>query len=327
MTMTQSLKAFAVAVVAVVAAFAFALSADALTISPVKLELTLDPGEVYTAQYKLTNENKEARTYFGSFENFEANGETGAPSFQGDSTTGLASWMSGQGSITLQPQESELVPFTIAVPANAEPGGYFAGVLWGTSAPATGDAGEVQIGSKMGMLVLVSVRGDVEVGGGIIEFDTRKPGKRWYSNIPVGMFYRFSNDGGDRVKPEGTLLIENLFGGKRAEFDANPTEGNVLPGTVRRFDVFFGDPADQGKMRFFGHVKQQWKNFYFGVYRAHVSLAYGDGSVAHDKINLVMIPWHLLIVIVVLLAIVIKLWRMSLMKHEEKLMAGMKKRK
>lgn len=65
---------------------------QALTVSPVKLELSGDPGKTITGEINLTNEESQAKIFYPSFENFEPSGETGAPHFIG-AKDGLASWM------------------------------------------------------------------------------------------------------------------------------------------------------------------------------------------------------------------------------------------
>ena len=107
---------------------------EALTISPVRLEIAADPGQTVTGSYKLINSTQSTQTFFSSVENFEAEGETGTPRFvQNDEN--LAAWVDTQSEITLTPGAVVDVPYSISVPQNAEPGGYFSAIFWSNTVP------------------------------------------------------------------------------------------------------------------------------------------------------------------------------------------------
>ena len=55
----------------------------ALTISPARVEFGGNPGQTITGEYILINNKNVTKTFYSSFENFEAQGETGTPNFVG----------------------------------------------------------------------------------------------------------------------------------------------------------------------------------------------------------------------------------------------------
>ena len=273
--------------------------AHALTLSPVRFELRGDPGQVLTEKVNLMNEEKSTVTYYTSFANFQAQGETGSPTFV-DPTDDIGTWMSATDSISLEPNESKTVNITVRIPENAEPGGHFGAVFWGT-APKDG-SGQVSVGARTGVLVLLTVNGDVSENGGVIEFDT-KDNKIFFTSLPVPFYYRFQNSGGDRIKPEGDIKIRHILGWVSARVPANQIEGNILPNSTRRFEVNWKSQNGSSlpsveKMGFFESVGYQWKNFGFGYYRANLKLVYGaDGLVSKDSVGFFVIPWQLLIIL------------------------------
>lgn len=294
----------------------------ALTVSPPRLEMYGDPGGTFYGKFDLINELDTVKTYYSSFENFEARGEGGSPYFlTGDD--GLAGWLATDGQITLQPGEKKTIQFSIQIPADAEPGGHFAAVFWGTNPPNVG-AGGLAIGGKLGILILLSISGEIEGGeGGLLEFKTE--GGRIQSTLPITFFYRYSNDGGNRVKPVGEIVIKNTFGGTAAIIDSNKVEGNVLPGSVRKYSVPWHtkgqrvedltkleeidmrrliEEESREKQGFFEIAGQQWQSLTIGIYKAELNNVYGD-EVEPIKATwrFVIIPWQLLSIIAVILGI------------------------
>ena len=80
------------------------LSAQALTISPARAEITGDPGETITDSFLLINEQNSDETFYTSVENFDSQGETGTPNFT-NSKEGLPSWIKVTDKVVLKKGE------------------------------------------------------------------------------------------------------------------------------------------------------------------------------------------------------------------------------
>lgn len=296
-----------------------AFQAQALTIAPARMELTGDPGTNVTGEFVIINEEEGSRTFYTSAQNFEARGETGTPNFV-DGDTGLASWVTVAPEITLTQGEKQTVPFSIAIPANADAGGHFAAIFLSTVPP--GDA-QVSIGAKVGVLLLLRVAGDVTEAAGVSDFGA----DRFFSvSTPVGFSYRFSNDGGDRVNPRGDIVIRNLIGLKKAVVPANPSEGNVLPGSTRKFEASWGDTAETRPSGFFAAVGYELKHFAFGPYRAKLALAYGVDGSASDSAWVFLFPWHLLTIVLVIILVLLPFLRYGLRRYNRWIIAKAQQR-
>lgn len=287
------------------------LQASALTVSPPRVELQGNPGEVLKQDVTLTNDTKNTQIFYSSFKNFEAQGETGNPSFV-DSKNDLDTWMSTEESVALKAGQSIIVPVTISIPDKAEPGGHFAAVFWGT-APDVSSGSNVSIGAKVGMLILLSVNGDVKEEAGLVSFSTSE-NKTFYNTLPVSFVYRFKNDGGDRVKPVGKITMHDIFYIAEDKIDVNPASGNVLPGSTRRFDVdWVKNPRSKDYVeptgvfaKFFDQAIYQWRNYAFGPYFAKLNLLYGTSATRVTKYTFIFVfPWQLLICLTIILFIVI----------------------
>lgn len=269
--------------------------ASALTISPVKSEVTGDPGQRLVVDMELLNETAETKTYYASYENFEPADDSGSPKFIGGGS-GLATWLSTESSLTLAPKERRVVQYEIAIPVDAEPGGYFAAIFWGEQPPGV-DTNQVSVGGKLGILVLLRVDGDIPEGAGIADFDAA--GGRWYDMLPISFSYRVNNIGADRIVPLGQITIKNTWGGVAGSLNANVTEGSVLPNSARRFEVTWEDALPV--QEFFSSAMAQLRYPRIGFYRAELALAWGErnqSSVA--SYWFFIFPWQLLLILTVL---------------------------
>jgi len=267
--------------------------ASALTLTPVKIEITGDPGQTLHGEIGLYNEQAEEKIFYTTFENFEpGSDEDGSPKFVGGGS-GLATWIHTEPSVTLQPNGKQVVPYTVTIPTDAEAGGYFGAIFFGGQNPDTLVNGEVSVGGKLGTLILLSVRGDIEEKAGITDF--RTDAGRTYVNLPVSFTYRMTNAGGDRIVPTGDIVVTNTFGMKATTLTINERGGSVLPGSARRFGTTWSDgTAPEG---FFHTVQAQWDSLHIGWYTAHARVAWGQGEeVSEARYDFFIIPWQLFVV-------------------------------
>lgn len=284
----------------------------ALTISPARLEVASDPGQTVTKEFTLVNEQDIDQVFYTSVENFEAQGESGTPNFI-RSQEGLASWVSVAEKITLKKGEKVEIPFSINVPQDADTGGHFAAIFLSTVPPST-NGGDVAVGAKVGMLVLLRVNGELREGGGVLSFGL-KDDSFFVTKLPVQFMYRFNNSGNDRVNPAGDIELRNTIGIKTDTINANPSVGNILPGSTRRFEVRWGDeePLPSSAL-FLDHVGYEARNFAFGLYSATMNLSFGATGQSSSKIYFFVFPWHLMLVVFVSLVVVLFVLR-SLIKR------------
>jgi hypothetical protein len=288
--------------------------AQALTISPARMEVAGDPGVTVEKEFLLVNEQATTETFYTSVQNFDAQGETGTPNFS-DSKEGLASWIKVAETITLKPGERVKVPFTLDVPANADAGGHFAAIFLTTTPPATTEGGQVAIGAKVGMLVLLTVSGEIKEGGGVKSFSL-KDNVKFVTSLPVTFVYRFTNSGNDRVKPEGNISIRNSLYFTTETLNANPQLGNILPNSTRRFEVTWGGETIDKAAPFMDQVKHQWKNFALGAYFTSLDLTFGTQSSSSSMVFFVL-PWQLMTVMLIIALIVIIVLGLAIKRYNK----------
>lgn len=254
----------------------------------------IDPGGFGQDVIKIRNVGASVQTFYPEVFDFKPLNETGTPQFilakeSKNYTYSLASWIkiSTEG-ITLKPNQPTALNFTINVPKGAEPGGRYAGILFGTSPPQTSGT-QIAISNKVGALVLVRVSGDAKELATLKEFSAAK---NFYEYPPVDLVVRVENKGNVHVAPKGNIEIKDIFGRKVAVLPVNEKNGNALPESTRRFD------KDTDALT--------WKpgGFTIGRFSANLLLTYGDsGKQLSASLSFWVIPWKILLVL--LLAIII----------------------
>ena len=300
--------------------FFFHSNAYALTLSPARIEVSGDPGTTVTKDITLFNDSlTTSETYYITYANFEAQGETGSPLFV-DPTDDLGTWMTTpMTSVTLAPNETKDIPLSINIPKDAYAGGHFAVIFFGNN--PTG--GQISVGAKTGTLILLSVNGNVLEAGGLASFNTLNH-QFFYNSLPVQMQYRWRNDGNDRVQPVGNVTMHDMFYIPVDQIDANPVIGNILPHSTRLFDLEWlkqnpdsnASPPSSPISSFFNRVAYQWNNFAVGLYFAKLNLTYGTQNLHSSKtVVFFVFPWQLLICMLFVFIIFLFVGRILLRRY------------
>lgn len=140
----------------------------------------------------------------------------------------ISQWVDLDETEVTVPERSHVVlPFTVAVPDDAEPGDH-PGAIVAVSAPTEGDGATVQyrVGSRMN----VRVGGAIDAAVRVDTVDARYE-HRWavYSDSVLDVTATIENTGNVRVAPEAEVRVSGLFGWWSL---STPLEGleEVLPG-------------------------------------------------------------------------------------------------
>jgi hypothetical protein len=213
--------------------------------------------------------------------------------------------------------EAKSATVTIKVPKDASPGGHY-GVVRFTALPPEGSTNQVALNASIGTLVLLHVSGDVKVETGIEEFKTGQysiyrdgqgaevtefQAKTMFEQGPIQLQVRIRNSGNVHIKPQGTITIKNMWGSTVAQLPYNSTNGNVLPGSIRKFDSQF-----EGKRL-------------FGRYRAELAIQYGDGQTLNQTIRFWVIPYKVVLIVLALLVAIVLLIVWLLRQYKRRILA------
>lgn len=243
-----------------------ALAGTGLTIQPVKVSHTLNPGEEVSGVISLVNASDDDNDTLITLKTEDfvpaAGGEGVNFIGRAPGVTTVMDWITlgenNEHSFLIKRGESKGIPYTIKAPANAEPGGHY-GVLF-FKAQKTSKVETLNVGTQVGVLVLVTIPGNHLQKGRILDFTTKK----FYQKSPISFSTRFENTGTVHYEPKGTIKITNIFGKEAGEV---PVEGQVvLPTGIR-------------------NLTQDWnvEGLLFGRYNAELSIVDGDGEQLSTK--------------------------------------------
>jgi hypothetical protein len=271
-------------------------SGNGYKISPVRTDLTINPGNSQTTDIYIQNVSSAVENLQVLVNDFQADtSETGTPAIllngQQAPQHSLKQYVAPVPNITVQPGAQKDVKITITIPANATPGGYFGAVRF---APANVNAEKnVTLAASVASLILVKVPGNINEQMSIASFDARVNDKNhtvFTSNKGITATVRFKNSGDLQEEPFGKVILKK--GGKQlASYDINNTDprGNVLPDSIRKFSVPLTKLSSFGKYTLEG-------NFGYG----------SNGQLLSAKTTFYVIPvWAILAAIIVVLLIVL----------------------
>lgn len=154
-------------------------------------------------------------------------------------STGAGTWIAIADSVTVPAGQTVVVPFTITVPPNAEPGDHAAGVAASIMSTSTGNSGaSVGIESRVGFRVMTRVTGDL-VPGAKTENLTTSYHPSWNPFAPGDLTVEFDvvNTGNTRLRVTGQATA----GGHTGAFPPKDEPQELLVGDSRHFSVTIAD--------------------------------------------------------------------------------------
>lgn len=266
----------------------FPLTASAttgLSIQPVKIDETINPGQSLTGQILLQNASDGPVNVAVSMQDFLPNAGADSIAFVGRApgVTSVRDWITVQvpASFNLAVGEQKEIPYTINAPLNAEPGGHYGVVLFNAT-PLASTTGSLKVGTQVGMIVLIAIPGNHLEKGNILDFTAPS----FQQSGPVPFTMKFQNTGTVHFEPKGSIVITNMLGQKAAEV---PITGQVvLPTSIK--DLSF-----------------QWEagGFNIGRYKAVATVVDGDGNaLTSQEVSFWIVPvWYVLGFLVLLVVL------------------------
>jgi hypothetical protein len=146
-------------------------------------------------------------------------------------------WIDVRESVTVGPHETVVVPFTVTVPAAAEPGDHPAGIAAALLTSKVSDDGTAQVGvvSRFGLRVMTRVNGELRPG---LEISGLDAGYRmtWNPLAPGRLDVGFDlvNVGNARLTVTGAVRVG---GGNTAWPDSDGPRIELLPGETRHVEA------------------------------------------------------------------------------------------
>ncbi len=295
-----------------------------LTLSPLPISLTTQPGQTVVAPLHVQNTGTEKVHIKVSLMKFGAFGSTGEPSIETPSPNDPSvKWVSfSKTSFDAEPNVLNTVVMTIKVPKDAAFGYYYAAVFSQDNGNQSLVAGQNKIAGAVASLVLLDVKAPGEKRQLQVTHFTST--KKLYQYLPAEFAITVKNTGNIHAIPTGNIFIHRT-GSKDfiGTLSINKEQGNVLPHSSRVFTTTWEDgfPSYTTK-RVHNQVvadkrgqpvkELNWNlananKFRFGHYSASMTLVYNDGQrdiPVNGEVSFWVIPWIPLLIGLVILALV-----------------------
>jgi hypothetical protein len=275
-----------------------------LSVSPTFLNLTANPGETVTSQFKVKNNSSFSEHLRVRLAKFEI-GAGGKPILSPVSANDtFTKWVEiEEPDFMVSPNQTKAVKFTITPPKEASLGYYYAFVIERVQERESEGTGAIVAGSPA-LLTLLEVRSpNAKRELQLTEFVTDKV---WYEYLPATFTLKVKNSGNVHIVPKGNIFID--YNGKKdiAILAANESRGNILPQTEREYTASWGDgmitnettqqdgkSVTQTKFDF----DKPLSSFRIGKYTANLLLVYDNGErdvPLEASVSFWVIPWKLI---------------------------------
>lgn len=254
---------------------------QAISLSPATTQVSIDPGKSSTQKVEVINTGDDSFNVSFSTAPYYVTGQNYDPHFtQLPGTVDASKWITI--ATTKAPLESHKVlteNYTISVPANTAPGGYYV-VIFAETSQSNVTTGGVVPHNRVGNIIYITVNGDVKTSGYVK--GSTLPGFTFNPTIPLDV--QVANDGGVHFQTTASFKVTDFTGKEvfNAHFDRL-----ILPSTVR-------------------NITTSWTaQMPIGIYTIHREASVDDKVTSLPDQKIVIInPWFLIGTILVILAIV-----------------------
>jgi len=313
--------------------FSRAITAEGVGVSPaypnsniknsdVWFVYNLDRGESITDYLKLVNVSSEKTMKVKIYPVDAVVSSQGVfnPLDEADPKKDIGAWIKmSESEVSLAPQETRIIPFTLTIPEDASVGDHLGAIIAekGELTPS-GQAG-LSIKTRVGIRVWNTVPGEIvknlQISNVSWEIINKKlsPKTTTLEKIRTALglnkegFITLSlkNDGNVHLMPKGNIEIRDIFGGWVATLDNISLGTSALSQTTT--------------------VPIKWeKPSLFGRLTAKITVLYGDNQTATAEKSFWIIPWTLIFIVILLAMIFVfgKLfWRLYYAKLKLKMTA------
>lgn len=293
-------------------------SSSGIKLSPLRSDVTLDPGASASVTVHVTNLTKQSVIMRPIENDFVAGDESGTPSIILDENSyapshSLKRFMVPLQNVTLGPGATQDVSVKITVPKTAQAGGYFGALRF---TPATSGGQPVTVNGGAASLILLRVTGPTVEQMTLTNFDVQQNGgtaTNFRTPNNLALLVRFQNKGNLQEAPFGQINVQK---GKKVVYTSNfnqeDPKNEVLPDSARRWTV---------------PLKNLGK---FGKYTISGTFGYGDkGQTINIQKTVWIIPsayiMAIVIAVVVIVAIVGGAW-MFLRNYKRRILRSSRRR-
>jgi hypothetical protein len=222
-------------------------AAQAITVTPTAIDVTVNPGQTVTGQTQVLNQADSPFDFKVYAAPYSVNGEEYDPSFTPiPGATNVSSWISLRAAKKrLEPFSLSTVDYRIAVPTDAKPGGYYAVLFAETESKVEGTGVTTQ--KRVGTVVYIKVAGEMVERGQVITWKVP-----WLQAPNLTQTMRIENTGSAHFAATIRTNVKDLFGATKLSYTQ---KRNVLPEKIRKIDIVWEKTPPLGIFKVDGSVE------------------------------------------------------------------------
>ena len=234
-----------VAILTLTTGFAHA-APQAITMTPTSSSPVIMPGAVYKGSFDVINQGQSGYAFTVYAAPYHVDGEDYTPDFTTlPNTTSVDKWftLSSSGG-HINPGQTATINYTVAVPANTAPGGYYAVLFAQTQYPKT--ANSITLNERVGEIFYLQAAGTVTQKGQLLSW-----GAGVFQRPPLTTTLRLENSGGVHYPATIRVNVRDIFGHSKYGLY---TVKEVLPQTIRRTTITWNKTPAIGIFKITGTV-------------------------------------------------------------------------
>lgn len=210
-----------------------------------QIEVKINPGARSEGTTEVINDTDVPLTFNLTVRDYIVTDTVGTPNFLPAGTLNnkysAAAWIAiYPDTFTLNPHQTQKVNYYVQVPANASPGGHYAGIVYAPVTKPQQKTGGV-VNTQVGSLFYITVNGPVTENSLVSKFFANP----FQEYGPVEVLTQIKNLGDLHITPQGTITVTGLFYNK----SQNLASHNIFPETARDFTNSFGQTLMIGRYR------------------------------------------------------------------------------
>lgn len=266
-----------------------------IVVSPPRHDIEANPGDVVQKTVKITNNSNNTITLTAQIFDFIVTDDFGTPEKVGLEEAGrfaASNWFIGDATqLTIEPKQSRTVSYIITIPADALPGGHYAGAFFKYEEYDTSGETVSKTTPEVGSLFSINIPGDITFDALVKSFKTSS---RVYEYGPIEFEAQIENLSDTHIRPISKITVRNMIGQTVAEIPLE--ELNIFPFTSRT-------------------LTETWDTLWgLGRYEAVLDVAYGSGNAVEAAIYFWILPYKIIIAILILLAVLLVIF-ISVRRH------------
>lgn len=214
-----------------------------LSVSPLFIDISLGEGEkMKDFHLDVSNTTREPVVLRLSLVDFGSLNESGGIAFLGkdgggDNRYALASWIVPERDVvTLLPDMTETLKFTVENRESLSPGGHYGAVLFSVEREGRSNQdtlSQVSVNPTFSALVFAKKEGGVQYKLDVKQWNFDQ--YSWRSGLPERMALRFQNSGNVDVTPRGRVIMTDPLGRLVAKGILNEDSARILPESFRMY--------------------------------------------------------------------------------------------